>query len=228
MHAETGRSKSGFTLVELLVVIAIVASLMTVAFVVGMKQLDKGKKVQTISQFRDLAAGMEGFIAEHQRPPMKIDSSTQLPTDTDSVYGEERGENPNSLIVAALRGETPQFPYQGETSDAKIINPTSQQYMDFPYAPDKKKGVADDGRLYDPWGKQIMMAVNAPPYIEESAGGRRDKLLYTAGKAVYTDTQPYQQQYVFWSFGKDGKKGNNGPTITARVAYAGSDDVISW
>ena len=209
-----------------MVVIAIVAVLMTVAFVVGIKQADKGKQVQALGQFHELAAGMEAFIQDNQKPPVM---SKNWSTGMDTVYGEAGGENPNSFIIAALKGDMSFYRnYKDESGDAKTVNPNSQQYSDFTYSAEKKKGVGDDGCLYDPWGKQIMIAVNTPPYIEDSAGGVKDKLLYTEGEAEYTDTKPTEQTYVFWSFGKDGKKGKNGANITAKVPYAGSDDVISW
>ena len=215
----------GFTLVELLVVIALVVALAAIAFTVGLKQVNKGKKIQCLGQFRELGTAMEGFITENQKPPLKPSDATEQ---RDTVYGDKGGPNHNSLIVASLRGPTSQFPYQGEWADAKTINPSGQQYIDFPYTPDKHKGVADDGRLYDPWGNEIMMAVNTPPYNELEAGGIADKHLFTEGKAVYTETEPREQQYVFWSFGKDGKKGKNAPNIASKVAYTNTDDVISW
>jgi hypothetical protein len=58
--------------------------------------------------------------------------------------------------------------------------------------------------------------------------GQNDLRLHTWGLAEYKETKPTEQIYVFWSYGKDKKKGKNGPNYGAVVAYAGSDDVISW
>ena len=58
--------------------------------------------------------------------------------------------------------------------------------------------------------------------------GQNDKRLHTWGLAEYKETKPKEQSYVFWSYGKDKKKGRNGPNYGSVVALAGSDDVISW
>lgn len=106
--------------------------------------------------------------------------------------------------------------------------------MTFPLAPDNKGGVGRDGKLYDPWGREIMVAVNgfnAPGMDLADSGdppGQNDRYLNTFGFGEYKETKPRFQSYVFWSYGKDGKKGKNGPNYWTKVALAGSDDVISW
>ena len=64
--------------------------------------------------------------------------------------------------------------------------------------------------------------------LVDFGGGRNDRRLHTWRLAEYKETKPRDQSYVFWSYGKDKKKGNNGATVGAIVSYRGSDDVISW
>ena len=59
-------------------------------------------------------------------------------------------------------------------------------------------------------------------------GGQNDRRLYTWKLAEYTDTKPFEQSYVFWSYGKDGKKGKGAASVDSVVPYGTSDDVISW
>jgi hypothetical protein len=104
--------------------------------------------------------------------------------------------------------------------------------MVFPLAPDKKSGVGSDGILYDPWGREIMVAVNsfnAPGQtLRDFKSGENDRRLHTWGLAEYKETKPREQSFVFWSYGKDGKKGKNAPGPGDVVPLKGSDDVISW
>jgi hypothetical protein len=102
----------------------------------------------------------------------------------------------------------------------------------FPFAPDKKGGVGDDGKLYDPWGGEIMIAINVENSIdselEDFDNGKNDRRMHTWGLAEYTETKPREQAYVLWSYGKDKKKGKNAPSVNSVVSLQNSDDVISW
>ncbi len=89
-----------------------------------------------------------------------------------------------------------------------------------------------DGKLYDPWGREVMIAINTfnrsgYPLLDFN-NGQDDRRLHTWGLAEYKETKPQEQAYVFWSYGKDGKKGKGAANVNAIVPYANSDDVISW
>lgn len=133
-------------------------------------------------------------------------------------------------MVAALAGEDKDFPYPGENFSARGANPRSEPYMVFPFSANDKNGVGPDGKLYDPWGREVMVAINgfAAPgrTLVAFSKGESDRRLDTRGLAEYTETKPLEQAYVFWSYGKDGKKGKGGNSGDI-VPYAGSDDVIS-
>lgn len=109
--------------------------------------------------------------------------------------------------------------------------------MSFKPVDKKANGVGPDGALYDPWGKEWMIAVNAfngpnQELVDENktTPGKNDKVLDTAGLAVYAETKPREEAFVMWTYGKDGKKGvvEAGRAKKQQPPLKGSDDVISW
>lgn len=219
----------GFTLVELMIVIVIIIVL-AVVVVGGVRRLmENSRKVQAMAQFRDFQVGMTLFEGDYQRPPIP---SEKRNTGWDTVYGDTGGKYENKYLVAVLAGEDKDYPFEGRNFSTMEPNPRGESYMTFPFSPDNKKGVGKDGNLYDPWGRQVLVAVNSlnSPNADlvDSNSGQNDRLLNTWGFAEYKETKPKDQSYVFWSYGKDKKKGRNAPSEQAVVPLKGSDDVISW
>lgn len=221
----TRTNPRGFTLVELLVVIAMVAVLATLAFMGSARFMENGRKVQALAQFRDVSAGIEGFIVDYQRPPLP---PSERASGTDVVYGPQSGgaAQSNDYLMAALMPTNKNT--RIDASTIKEVNRREEQYANIALSTNKKNGMGLDGVMYDPWGRELFIAVNAPPYIEEDAGGVKDKLMYTGGLAEYTDIRPREEQYVMWSYGKDGKKGRGAKDNRAKVPYVKSDDVVSF
>jgi len=228
------RQPRGFTLVELLVVIAIIGVMATMAMVGMPRFIEKGKHVQALAQIRDLTVGLASFDADNNTPLIPHD---QRAAGQDTVYGEVNGEFSNGIVVAALSGMGENLPYHPVACDVKDINPKEQVYMIFKLAEQKKNGVTSDGLFNDPWGRQWMIAVNAfkstssnSELVEKNTTtpGRNDSHLDTKGLAVYSDTEPRDQSFVIWSYGKDGKKGGEESRGKLIPPYDGSDDAISW
>lgn len=224
------RRRHGFTLTELLVVIVIVAVLATLAITGSWRFIENGRKVKTMAMFRDFKVGMALFEGDYGRPPIPENKRT---TGWDTIYGDPGGQISTQFLISVLAGEDETIPYVGDISfSTRQANPRQEAYMTFPYSPDKRGGVGEDGRLYDPWGREVMVAVNtlnAPGEdLQDFNNGMNDRRLETYGFAEYTDTKPRDEMYVFWSYGKDGKKGENAPDFQSVVPYQGSDDVISW
>ena len=226
MKMRQNTKASGFTLVELLVVIAIIAVLAMLGFMTATKMIDRGKKVQTLAQLRDLNSGFTMFVTDYQKPPIP-------PTKRgyDTLYGDPNGKHQNGFLVAVLVGDPKEFTYDGQNFYVDDVNPGHQQYVVFPSKADGKGGVGKDGNLYDPWGNQIIAAINGGRLpgkeddYSDSNGGTNDRILDTYGFGEYKETKPRDQDFVFWSYGRDKVKGTAKPKSEA---YTGSDDVINW
>jgi prepilin-type N-terminal cleavage/methylation domain-containing protein len=223
----------GFTLVELLIVIAIIAVLALVTFTAARRFVESGRKVQALAQFRNVGVGITMFISDYNKPPIPVSKRTE---GIDTLYGDPGGQYSNGYLVAVLAGDSKDFVFGAETFSVKDVNPRGEAYLVLPTTTNGKLGVSNtDGNLYDPWGKQILIAVNgmkgeSMSLVDTVAGnnGRSDSRLDTYGYGAYRDTNPRDLAFACWSFGKDGKKGNNGSSFGALVPYTGSDDVISW
>lgn len=221
----------GFTLIELLVTITIISVLAALSFMAYGRMIESGYKVKTLAQFRDFKVGMASFEMDYQRPPIP---RTKRDTGWDTIYGDPGGNYSNAFLVTVLAGEDQDYPYVGEDFSAREVNPRKNSYVVFPSAPDRKSGVGPDGRLYDAWGGEIMVAINGflstnpNDELVDFNNGRNDRRLHTWGLAEYTETKPRNQSYVLWSYGKDRKKGEEAENNSEVVPLAGSDDVISW
>lgn len=193
--------------------------------------IENGRKVRAMAQFRDFQVGMTLFEGDYQKPPIP---KSKRDTGWDTIYGDPGGNYTNQFLVAALAGEDKDYPYRGESFSTRDVNPRNESYMTFPFTPDNKAGVGTDGKLYDPWGREIMVAINGFKSNNDSDtlvdfnNGQNDLRLHTWGLAEYTETKPRDQSFVFWSYGKDGKKGRKESNNQKVVPLAGSDDVISW
>jgi type II secretory pathway pseudopilin PulG len=222
----------GFTLVELLVVILIVITLAALSLVGVRKFIESGRKVQAMAQFKDFQIGMALFENDFTKPPIP---KSKRDTGWDTIYGDPGGNYSTQLLVSALAGEDKDYPYGGKNFSAKDANPRGESHMIFKAATEDNRGrVGKDGRLHDPWGGEVMVAINGfkstnpDDTLVSFNNGKNDERLHTWGLAEYSDTKPKEQSYVFWSYGKDRKKVKNGPGYGAVAPLAGSDDVISW
>lgn len=221
---ESSRRSGGFTLVELMVVIVIITVLASLAFMFSTRAVNRAEKVTAIQQMRDLSMGMEAYIADYGHPPIpggKAPGSDRgKEPGWDTIYGDPpqpKRNYGNEAIIGPLTGDS-RSDYQmdnGEIFRAKQLNPRGNQYLQFPFSEDMVNGVGDDGRLYDPWGNEVIIAINA----HSPVGPIHERKLDTYGLAEWTDKRPRFERFAFWSYGKDGKK---------QETYAASDDVAFW
>ena len=224
IHKPTAK---GFTLIELIVVIGIVAVLAVLSVIGARRFIEKGKKVQMMAQFRDFGIGRTMFMNDYTKPPIP---QSKRDTGWDTIYGDPGGNYTTQFLVSALAGEDKDYPYGGDNFSAKQANPRGESYMIFPAAsPDNKGGVGKNGKLYDPWGNEVIVAINGlksnnpNDELVTFNNGRNDERLHTWGLAEYRDTKPKEQPFVFWTYGKDKRIGKSGVNTLAN-----SDDVVSW
>lgn len=208
----------GFTLVELLVVIVIVAALASLIFTLAGRGMMKAQQTQALQQMRDISVGIEAFSVDYNRPPIPL---AMLSEGEDTVYGAPDGDFGSEVVIGAITGSDTKFSKEPEGIAAgRKLNLRDETYIQ-PVLVDDRRGGVDrkDGKLYDVWGREIMIAVNAPPFEEEFNQGKKDKVLFTQGLGEWNDKKPRYQSYVLWSYGKDGVKS---------PSYAKSDDVANF
>lgn len=224
--------RGGFTLVELLVVIAIIAILATVVMVGVPRWMDQSRKVTALTQMKEMRLGFAAFEAENGRRPLLSEERRKKGEDT--VYGVKGGKLSNAIVVSVLSGEV--VGRSPATEDLKVEDYCKkvEKYASFKPATKGRNGVGDDGVLYDPWGTEWMIAVNAfnaPGQdlvdFNKSNPGKNDKFLFTDGLAEYADSKPTDQEFVIWTYGKNGKMGS-GEKVKGGARLQGSDDVVSW
>jgi hypothetical protein len=169
-------------------------------------------------------------MGEGNKKLSKRDPESNLFHHRDRGFIPEGLLNYLSLLGWSLAADRDVFSMQEmiEAFDVADVNPKREMYLQLPLSGDNKNGVGTDGVLYDPWGKSMMIAINTPPYRSDEAEGVYDRLMWTFGVGEYTDSKPREQEFVIWSYGKDGKKGKKGASKTDVIPFANSDDVVSW
>ena len=216
---------------ELLVVITIIAILSTLVVGAVRGALLRSQKVRCTAIMRDVNTGLQQFSADYMRPPIPV--GIQPGTLPDVIFGAPANQYTNDYIIAVLEGADQNFSFPGGDWNTRSTNPKLEQYVSFPRNLEKKNGVngiigdPQNGQIFDPWGKPLMIGVNVPPYTNDRSGGMNDNWMETYNLAVYPDSEPRYENYVIWSYGKDGVKGTSGKPQSAN-RLAGSDDVVSW
>lgn len=227
----TMKHRKGFTLVELLVVVAIIMALATLIFA-GIKRASmKANQTACLNTIRDVTNGLSAFIVERNMPP--VPETRKEGNERDYVCGDYSNRFPNDYIIAVLEGVDKTFSYDGGDLQTRFANPTLTTYTTFARTPKKVNGVYDklqdvqEGQLFDPWERTIMIAINVPPFVEDNSEGLQDKWLHTDALAVYPDSEPREEPFAVWSYGKDGVRGTRGESLQKNLLRK-SDDVVSW
>lgn len=225
------KHRKGFTLVELLVVVAIIMALATLIFAGIQRASMKANQTACMNTIRDVTNGLSAFIVDRNMPP--VPETRKEGAERDYVCGDYSNLFPNDYIVAVLEGEDTSFSYDGGELQTRFANPTLNEYTKLARTPKKVNGVYDkpqdqqEGQLFDPWERTIMIAINVPPFVDENSAGLKDKWLHTDGLAVYPDSEPREESFAVWSYGKDGKRGTDGASLQKNLLRK-SDDVTSW
>lgn len=214
------RHPGGFTLVELMVVIAIIAALAALTFAFVNRALLKGKQTACVNLMRNIEVGMESYQMEQNRPPLpKIKDSH------DTIFGDPGGLYSTAPLISVLTGgESLEWEESsGDVFDMEHLNPKRVGYLELNLAEGSEAGLRRDGKVYDPWGRELMFAVNSRIQVDEFNDGYEDERLHTWGLAEWDEIKPGTQAYVMWSYGADGKKGKGNSQ-----RFGGSDDVKSF
>ena len=187
----------------------------------------KVHRMSCMSLMRASRDGVNRYLAENFKPPLPPTKD-----EWDTMLGDPGGKYSNQWLVGVLQGTTGTFREDdGQEFDAHKANPKSVAYATFPSVSySRRGGVGDDGKLYDPWGREIMFALNSRVQDTFTNNGFRDQMLHTWGMAEYAETKPGLQPFAAWSYGADGVKGRaeTKPGPGALPALKGSDDMVLW
>ncbi|MCP5537987.1 MAG: type II secretion system protein [Akkermansiaceae bacterium] len=215
------RSRGAFTLVELLVVIAIIAVLAALVFSIAGKMMLKAEKVTCTALMKDVSLALAAYESEYNKLPLPKHKD-----EWDTILGDPGGLYSTAPLVSVLTGaeDSEWSENDGNSFDLAQLNPTGEVYLNPNIAHGKKDGgIKEDGKFYDPWGRELMFALNSRRRNHDFNGGFRDETLHTWGLAEWAEIKPGYEDFVIWSYGDDGVKGK-GDSAT----FAGSDDVKSF
>lgn len=211
--------RHGFTLVELLVTVAIIIVLAAIAVVASQRVILAAEKVTCQNTIREINVSLGAYETDWLRPPLPEVKDTW-----DTIMGDPNGLYSTEPLVAVLTGGDPVWEEtDGNSFDMSALNPNKTVYLDPATINDEKGGLHSDGKLYDPWGRELMFAFNSKRQSREFANGFQDKILHTWGLAEYKEVKPRYEPWVIWSYGRDGLIGKDGVNT-----FAGSDDVKSF
>ncbi len=210
-----------------MVVIAIVAVLAALVAMMAGKMMLKAQKVNCLNAMRNITASLTSYQADFNRPPVPRHKD-----EWDTILGDPGGLYSTAPLVSVLTGaENPQWGEEDGDFDLSELNPDNEVYMEPSIAYGKREaGLKEDGKLYDPWGRELMIAINSRKRSDDFNNGFHDEILHTWGLAEWAETKPGYEDFVIWSYGKDGVKGKEGAdTEEGKLpSFNGSDDVKTF
>jgi type II secretory pathway pseudopilin PulG len=198
-----------FTLIEVLVVITIIIILMAFLLPAFRGVQNQAKRTQAKNDLTQIVTAVNAYYTEYGKYPV-----TTQGDDTQAIFKAD-----NSDVMYTLRA----IAFGANASDA--LNPRKIVFISPPDVKDPtnpRAGVASTGIYYDPWGKDATKPESGVYHIAMD-GNYDGTIANPYGNNNGAGTDPIRQGVIAWSFGSDGKLGNNGDNI-----FTNSDDVISW
>ena len=183
------RPSRGFTLVELLVVISIIIVLAAMSFGAISIATKRQKAVTTLTDVQALSSALDRYYDEYNKMP-NVGSTDQMTADGES----------GSKLITILLGK--------EDTSGDMQNPRQIAFLTARITKNKKQGglVYGSGNrvegMYDAWARPLNIK-----FDDDFDGEIQDPI--KQGDVVR------QKKVIVWSFGADGKFGDN-------------DEVKSW
>jgi prepilin-type N-terminal cleavage/methylation domain-containing protein len=222
---------SAFTLIELLVVIAIIVILIGFLFPAFRGVQDQAKRTQAKNDLTQIVTAVNAYYTEYGKYPVNVTDATKdaffgtgtVPTGTVNYQN-------NDVLVDVLRNNTASANNAAAVTSlnargivyadvASVKNNANPRSGLIPNGATGLSGTARLGVWYDPWGSPYNISIDTNydnkltnPYQDTSPPG---------GATLTTGV-------ISWSFGTDGKLGNNGDNLYKNTSGVQSDDVISW
>lgn len=236
----TPRSEA-FTLIELLVVISIIAVLAGLLLPVTGAVMKNAQKVSCRSTEMSIIAAVNSYQTEYSQYPVP----NNVPTGADYTYTSD-GQNNNGELFNVLRAMNPQDSSSAtgtlnsrrisyfEAKNVKNVNKPKDGFV-LTGTPTGNLGVNfAAGDLIDPFGNLYCVRMDSNynnvltnPYTDDG------KSTDTAGDTSSTPSASQLQDQlrtgvVAYSYGIDGKPGDNGNRGSKPYTPTPGDDVVSW
>ena len=223
--------RGGFTLIELLIVLVVIAVLAVLILGGVSKAMNRARRVTCAATMKTAASGLTNYMADNYgKTPAPASKKTW-----DAIYGDPGGLYSTEWILAVLLGTDGVFKEtDGSSVSSKDTNPNGTAYTEFDRKSEPKGGLYmgsdNKPKLYDPWGREIVFAINSPQQGVYFNNGFQDQVLHTWGLCEYVDSKIEAIPFAMFSAGEDGKKGaqEKDSIFDGTTTFAGSDDVTSW
>jgi prepilin-type N-terminal cleavage/methylation domain-containing protein len=246
MNTSRIRPQFAFTLVELLTVIAIIAVLMGLLFPALQGARDNARRAEAGTMVRNIVNASKAYFNDYGKYPPIAEALEEenssggagAAATAGSYYsfgdlerGAGKAKMSSNEIFDVLRAISRD---EGKNKD-HVLNPRQQKYFEGKKATDTEQGktrggFADgivfaerQGRLYDPWGTEFFVVLDADGDEEVSLEKFWVDLKGTDGKVRFSA--------VSFCLGKDlkfGGKGYEGSLRKQGSANEAPDDIVSW
>jgi prepilin-type N-terminal cleavage/methylation domain-containing protein len=245
MNTSRLRPQFAFTLVELLTVIAIIAVLMGLLFPALQGARDNARRAESGTMVRNIVNAAKVYFNDYGKyPPIEDAKVTEENAGGNSgsaqgsyyAFGDvERSGDKVKVNSNELFDVLRAISRQGGKNVDHVLNPRQVKYFEGKKATDvaigkTRGGFADgqefserQGRLYDPWGTEFFVVLDADGDEELSLGSFWTDLKSTDSKVRFSA--------VSFSIGKDlkfGGKGYEGSFKKPGSANEAPDDIVSW
>lgn len=209
----TSSRKTGFTLVELLTVIAIIAILMGILFPTIGSAIESAKKAQAKNDTIQIVTAVKGYFTEYGKYPSVTGASYATASSGSNATDWFAGEDDNNNRLFDVLRATAQNP---------VGNPRKIVFLEIPSVKKdtvgkRQKGIAGDGRWYDPWGNVYRIRI-------DNSYTNQVENPYGSGAGF----NPIDTGVIAWSIGKDGEGAKNAAGGGNKNNAPAKDDVISW
>lgn len=238
------RPQHAFTLVELLTVIVIIAILMGLLFPAITGAIDNARRAEAGTVIRSIVNASKAYANDYGKyPPIDkalVDVTSGNSTESYYAYGDKDAStgkvkvNTNEIfdVLRAIARTS------GENKDHVLNRRQQKYYSDAKKAKDvavgkTRGGFADgkefgdrEGRLYDPWGTEYFVVLDADGNDEIDMGKFWDDL-----KSDSTGSNRVRFGATAFSLAKDrkfGGKGYEGKFKKPGAVNEPPDDIVSW